>query len=132
MVSTPSQRPLWSAAPAIVAAERLASANAQAAAIGPWFGRDPKQFVSYRDLIAWYEQHACHKTVEELSRELWNLPFEPYAPIRRQFLNLLRIINKHRRPAGLPAVPPDCLRLRRRIVKVFEEANEERGGQQAD
>ncbi len=85
----------------------------------------------YRDLIAWYEQHACHKTVEELSRELWNLPFEPYAPIRRQFLNLLRIINTHRRTAGLPAVPPDCLRLRRRIVKVFEEASEERGGQDA-
>ena len=85
----------------------------------------------YRELIAWYEQHACHKTVDEISRELWNLPFEPYAPIRRQFLNLLRIINKHRRTAGLPAVPPDCLRLRRRIVKVFGEANEERGGQEA-
>ena len=78
-----------------------------------------------------FRSHACHKTVEELSRELWNLPFEPYAPIRRQFLNLLRIINTHRRTAGLPAVPPDCLRLRRRIVKVFEEASEERGGQDA-
>jgi hypothetical protein len=85
----------------------------------------------YRDLIAWYEQHACHKTVDEISRQLWNLPFEPYAPIRRQFLNLLRIINKHRRTAGLPAVPPDCLRLRRKIVKVFGDANEERGGQEA-
>jgi hypothetical protein len=78
----------------------------------------------YRDLIAWYEQHACHKTVDEISRELWNLPFEPYAPIRRQFLNLLRIINKHRRTAGLPAVPPDCLRLRRRIVSVFKGETE--------
>ncbi len=82
----------------------------------------------YRDLIAWYEQHACHKTIDEISRELWNLPFEPYAPIRRQFLNLLRIINKHRRTAGLPAVPPDCLRLRRRIVKVFGDASDQCGG----
>ena len=27
--------------------------------------------------------------------------------------------------------PPDCLRLRRKIVKVFGDANEERGGQEA-
>jgi len=73
----------------------------------------------YRDLVAWYEQQACRKSVEELSRELWNLPYEPYAPVRRQFLNLLRIINQHRRTAGQPAVPPDCLRLRRKIVRVF-------------
>ncbi|MFM7867202.1 MAG: hypothetical protein ACKPHU_23575, partial [Planctomycetaceae bacterium] len=73
----------------------------------------------YRDLVAWYEQQACRKSVEELSRELWNLPYEPYAPVRRQFLNLLRIINQHRRTAGQPAVPLDCLRLRRKIVRVF-------------
>ena len=73
----------------------------------------------YRDLVAWFEHQACQKTVEELSRELWNLPYEPYAPVRRQLLNLLRIINQQRRAAGQPAVPPDCLRMRRKIVRVF-------------
>jgi hypothetical protein len=73
----------------------------------------------YRDLVAWFEHQACQKTVEELSRELWNLPYEPYAPVRRQLLNLLRLINQHRRAAGQPAVPPDCLRMRRKIVRVF-------------
>jgi hypothetical protein len=55
---------------------------------------------------------------------LWNalsrIPFEPYAPVRRQLLNILRAVNRRRRAAGLERVPHTVLRLRRRPVRVFE------------
>ena len=56
-------------------------------------------------------------------RRLCNLPFEPYAPVRRQLLNLIRHINQRRKPAGLEPIGFDVLRYRRRIVKPFERVS---------
>jgi hypothetical protein len=63
---------------------------------------------------------ATHRRKEALGHELWNVPFEPYAPIRRQMLNLLRLINEARKEAGYETISPEVLRYRRRIVKPFE------------
>lgn len=73
----------------------------------------------YLGLLAMYRHQACRRSLAELSQELRLLPWEPYAPIRKQQLNLLRIINQQRRTAGLQAVPIEVLRTKRRIVKVF-------------
>jgi hypothetical protein len=62
---------------------------------------------------------AIRRSAQWLAYELWNLPFEPYAPVRKQLLSLLRMINANRRAAGLPAVEPKALRLRRQIVSPF-------------
>jgi hypothetical protein len=51
--------------------------------------------------------------------ELFNIPYEPYAPVRQQLLNLLRLINKARHAAGLDQLPAEVLRYRRLIVKSF-------------
>ncbi|MGA7701955.1 MAG: hypothetical protein WCB27_20290, partial [Thermoguttaceae bacterium] len=48
------------------------------------------------------------------------LPFEPYAPVRRQLLNLVRYINERRDAADLERIGFDVLRFRRRIVRPFE------------
>jgi hypothetical protein len=45
---------------------------------------------------------------------------EPYAPVRKQLLNLLRVLNTKRQRAGHPKIPATVLRLRRRIVRPFE------------
>lgn len=63
---------------------------------------------------------ATHRRQEALAHELWNVPFEPYAPIRKQMLNLLRLINQARKEAGFATISPDVLRYRRRIIKPFE------------
>ncbi len=76
----------------------------------------------YRNLSAYLLSIACHRSVENLGRELWNVPFEPYAPIRRQLLNLLRLVNAKRQSAGYTKVPPTVLRYRREIVKPFEDS----------
>ncbi len=36
---------------------------------------------------------ATHRSVENLIAEFRRIPFEPYAPIRRQLLNILRAVN---------------------------------------
>lgn len=52
--------------------------------------------------------------------ELLAMPrFVPYAPVRRQLLNVLREVNRVRLAAGLDRVDERCLPLRRTIVRPF-------------
>jgi hypothetical protein len=62
---------------------------------------------------------AVHRTPEGLALEFYHLPFEPYAPIRRQMLNMLRAVNRKRKAAGYSVLPVAVLPLRRRIVQPF-------------
>lgn len=64
---------------------------------------------------------AAHRSVENLIAEFQRVPFEPYAPVRRQFLNILRAVNRVRQAAGFEPVSIDGLRLRRRVVRPFVE-----------
>jgi hypothetical protein len=75
---------------------------------------------AYRKLRARLLGRCCHLSAEALGRDLWNVPFEPYAPVRKQLLKLLRAVNEKRRQAGLSKIPPTVLRLRREIVRPFE------------
>ena len=43
------------------------------------------------------------------------------APVRRQLLTLLRLVNDARKRAGFAAVPTKVLSLRRRIVRPFAD-----------
>lgn len=73
----------------------------------------------YRELCAYFLSIACHRRADVLAEELFSLPFEPYAPVRKQLLKLLRLINAKRQAAGYSKIPPTCLRLRRLIVSSF-------------
>jgi len=77
----------------------------------------------YSGLKAYLLDIALHRSAVGLAAELHNLPFEPYAPVRRQLLNLIRHINERRRPAGLEPIGFDVLRYRRRIVKPFDRVS---------
>ena len=74
----------------------------------------------YRDLRAYFMEIALRRTAEQLGRELYCLPYEPYAPVRQQFLNVLRLVNDTRKAAGLEPVSPKVLRYQRNIVRPFE------------
>jgi hypothetical protein len=76
----------------------------------------------YRELRAYFVEMATRRSVESLGRELYTVPFEPYAPVRQQMLNVLRLVNRARKQAGFEPVPPDVLRYRRQIVKPFQAA----------
>lgn len=75
---------------------------------------------TYRRLVAHFLDRACHWSTERLARALWLVPFEPYAPVRRQLLNLLRLVNGRRQQAGLSKIAPSVLRYRRAIVRPFD------------
>ncbi|MBY0513255.1 MAG: hypothetical protein K2P78_05010 [Gemmataceae bacterium] len=75
----------------------------------------------YRELKAWFEEEATRRTVERLAKAFYDLPFEPYALVRRQQFDVLRAVNRRRQAAGLPLLPTECIWLKRRPVKPFGE-----------
>jgi hypothetical protein len=101
------------------------------------FRREPLKFASYaisvknghphvriaeptmRDLKAYFAELSTRRSRAQLEAALHSLPFEPWAPVRRQFFELLRLINRHRAIASLEPVAASCLRLRRRPLQVF-------------
>lgn len=88
---------------------------------------DPKQRVrvqvgreAFRGIQAEFLNGAASWSVEEFGRRFYSLPFEPYAPVRQQLLNLLRRVNQRRAEARLDKIPPTVIRYRRKIVKPFD------------
>jgi len=77
----------------------------------------------YLGLKAYLVDVTLHRSAAGLAAELHSLPFEPYAPVRRQLLNLIRYINQRRERARLEPVGFDAIRYRRRIVKPFERVS---------
>jgi hypothetical protein len=73
----------------------------------------------YNRRKAYFVGRAVHRPVEELARELRQLPFEPYAPVRRQLLVIWRAVNQARQKMGREPVPKACLRFKRRICRPF-------------
>ena len=74
----------------------------------------------YKEERAYILERSLRLSADELAREFRGLPFEPYAPVRRQMLLLLRAVNAKRKVAGLEQLPNEVLRLRRRVVRPFE------------
>lgn len=73
----------------------------------------------YNVLKATFLELALRRSSERLERMMATLPFEPYAPVRRQLLGLVRSVNAARKAAGLAPLPYDCVRMKRRIVRPF-------------
>jgi len=84
----------------------------------------------YRELEAWFLEMAVRRSAAQLALEFYRLPFEAYAPVRRQMLRLLRKVNEVRRQGGLERLPYEVLPLRRRVVRPFEvDGRQARGGE---
>lgn len=79
----------------------------------------------YKELRAHLLELAPHRSANSLALEFYRIPFEPYAPVRRQMLNLLRAVNRAREQAGYSLLPTQVLPLRRRVVKPFGPATSE-------
>lgn len=73
-----------------------------------------------KELKAFFKEKALWSE-ERLSRLFSQLPFEPYAPVRRQFLVMLNQVNRIRKAAGLERIETSCLRLSRKPCRPFEK-----------
>jgi hypothetical protein len=85
-----------------------------------WHARVQIGRGTYSELKAYFLEMASRRRADELAKELYSLPFEPYAPVRQQLLNILRLMNHVRKAAHLEPLDPQVLRYRRRIVKPFD------------
>jgi len=74
---------------------------------------------TYKRLKAYFTELALRRPADVVAEELRTLPFEPYAPIRRQLLNLLRGVNHLREQVGHEVLTSSCLRLRRSVYRPF-------------
>lgn len=81
---------------------------------------------TFRDLKAFFLERACHRSVENLAADFGRVPYARYAPVRRQLLKLLRLVNEARSRQGYERLTPDALRLRRVIVRPFEQESNAR------
>lgn len=77
----------------------------------------------YNLLKAFFLELAVSRKAETLEGMLARLPFEPYAPVRRQLLNLVRTVNKARKEAGFELLSYSCIRIKRLIVRPFGAAS---------
>lgn len=70
----------------------------------------------YRELKAYFEQIALQRSTKDMVNEFNALRFLPYAPVRRQLLNLQRAVNRIRQVAGYELIPAGDLPLKRRVI----------------
>lgn len=75
---------------------------------------------AFRDLKAEFLSLAKRRPAGWLAAKFWNVPYEPYAPIRQQLLKLLFYVNQARKRHGLSTVSTKVIRYSRQIVKPFE------------
>ena len=82
---------------------------------------DRDTYLNFRD---YYIDRATRISRQQLEATLGEVPFEPYAPVRRQLLGVLRRVNERRRAAGLLPIRRTCLRFRRKSVRPFGAAED--------
>lgn len=104
---------------------RRAGITPKGAAAPKWHAHVRMDGPTCRQLKAHFLNIACHRSPENLARELAAIPFARYAPIRRQLLTLLRQINAARERMGYSVLPHAVLRLRREPVKVYRDEKPE-------
>ncbi len=63
----------------------------------------------FKELLAEFEHYACRMSADRLAAKLYELPFQGYAPVRRQLCSLLRAINRKRKSVGLGTLPNETL-----------------------
>ena len=76
---------------------------------------------AYRELKDHFLRIAVNGQREQLEREFMQAPFEPWGGVTRQMFCILRASNRARKSAGLPLIPNDCVRTRRRQLRPFAE-----------
>ncbi len=89
---------------------------------GKWHSHVQIDREWYKVLQAWFLDTAIRRSAEKVTLDFYRFPFEPYAPVRRQMLRLLRRVNAARKQAGQPVLSYAVLPLRRRVVRPFGPA----------
>ncbi len=74
----------------------------------------------YKELKAMFDGLSCQRSATELVQLFYELPFEPYAPVRRQVAGLRALVNRNRRRRGLSLIPKESFPMKSYSVPVYE------------
>lgn len=85
-----------------------------------WRSHVQIEWEHYKALKAMFVGLSCRRSETQLGQLFYELPFEPYAPIRRQIAAIWAEVNRRRKRQQLPPVPVEVLPFRTKSVKVFE------------
>ena len=80
------------------------------------------------ELVSHLTELAKRRAPDSVANAIYNLPLEPYAPVRRQLLIILRSVNRQRRALGYAPLPLEVLPLRRHVVRPFATERGQQGG----
>lgn len=103
---------------------RKASKDAEAVPDAGWHSRVQISRSRFKDLKAEFLDMALRYSAERLGDRFFRIGFEPYAPVRQQLLDLLRLVNAKRKTAGMNLLPPTVIRYQRTIFKPFVSATD--------
>ena len=68
----------------------------------------------FKELVAKFDHFATRMSANVLAAKLYEIPFQGYAPVRRQLCQLLRRVNRKRRRSGLSQMPKEVFYFNRR------------------
>lgn len=74
---------------------------------------------TYENLRAYFLELAVHRKADYIAEEIQKLPYESYAPVKRQLLYILMAVNKRRKALGLAPVSYKSIRHKRTIYRPF-------------
>lgn len=67
----------------------------------------------YKEMTAKFDRFSTRMSANGLAAKLYKIPFQGYAPIRRQLCQLLRQVNRKQHRSGLTQLPNEILHLNR-------------------
>lgn len=88
-----------------------------------WHVRVQLDAATYAGVKAYFLNIAAHRQADFLARELFELQFQPYRPVREQLLAILRAVNRQRQLAGYQRIPVSVIRFKRRIVRAYSSTS---------
>jgi len=80
---------------------------------------------SYSLLKARFLELCLRRPSGVLAASIYNVPFEPYAPVYRQMTAIVKAMNERRAKANMPEVPLDSVRFMRTLPKHFQEVGDD-------
>lgn len=84
-----------------------------------WHSHVEIEREQYLDLKMHLTTWAIRRPAEKVAASFWNLPVQPYAPVRRQLLQILKAVNATRGQVGFDPVESTALNFRRQVVRPF-------------
>ncbi len=85
-----------------------------------WHSHVQIEWNHYKELKAMFVGLCCRRSVAQMAQLFYELPFEPYAPVRRQIGSIWKEVNRTRKYRRLHPIPVEVLPFKTKSVRVYD------------